>query len=84
MLSETEEEVNSRRPGHPFKNDNKDYSMSNPTSFYGYSNFQKILEQVLSKPEARNKLYNYLLATGLLYMYLRNSRNESILYRKGK
>ena len=69
MLSETEEEVNSRRPGHPFKNDNKDYSMSNPTSFYGYSNFQKVLEQVLSKPEARNKLYNYLLATGLLFMY---------------
>ena len=69
MLSKTEEEVNRRRPGHPFNNDNNDNSMSNPTSFYGYSNYQKILEQVLSKPEARNKLYSYLLESGLLYMY---------------
>lgn len=69
LLSETEGEVDRRRPGHPSRNDNNDNSMSGPTSFYEYSNYQKILEQVLSKPEVRNKLYNYLLATGLLYMY---------------
>jgi hypothetical protein len=69
MMSETEEEVNRRRPGHPYRNDNNDNSMSNPTSYYGYSYYQKILEQVLSKPEARNKPYSYLLESGLLYMY---------------
>ena len=68
ILSETEE-VNRRRPGHPSRDDNSNNSISGPKSFYEYPYFQKILEQVLFKAESRNLIYNYLLESGLLYVY---------------
>jgi hypothetical protein len=68
ILSETEE-GNRRKPGRPSRHDNSNKSISGPKSFYEYSYYQKLLERVLSKAEAQNIIYNYLLESGLLYMY---------------
>jgi hypothetical protein len=63
------EEVKRQRPGHPFSDNNNNKSISGPKSFYKYSDFQNILERVLSKAEVRNIIYNHLLESGLLYVY---------------
>ena len=68
ILSPTEE-VNRQRPGHPFTDNNSNKSISGPKSFYKYSDFQNMLERVLSKAEARNIIYNHLLESGSLYVY---------------
>ena len=69
ILSKTKIGVNRRRPGHPSTSNIYNKNISGPKSFIHYSPYQKIIEQVLCKAEARSIIWNRLLKAGLLYMF---------------
>ena len=77
ILSEADEDIGIRKPGHPSQNDSSNESISGPKSFYQYSPYQKILDNVLAKPEARKTIYNYLLKSGLLYRHYMGVRMKA-------
>jgi hypothetical protein len=69
LSPKTKQEIYAHKPGHPFRNDYNDNSISGPKSLKEYSGYQKELERVLSKPEARDTIHYYLVETGLLRKY---------------
>jgi hypothetical protein len=71
MISPVKEERRRRKkPGHPFTFEKGNKRISGPKSYKEYSNYQKVVEDVLAKPEARKVIYNHLLKSGLLQMHI--------------
>ena len=83
MLSPVREEHQRRkRPGHPFKFEKDNKSVSGPKSYKGYSNYQNIVENVLAKPEARKIIYNHLLESGLLLLHIVSNVMKALYIEK--